>query len=384
MKIGFVLDDGLDAPDGVQQYILTVGSWFVAQGHEVHYLVGQTERRDIDNVHSLARNISVRFNKNRLGIPLFARQQNIISILQSEQFDVLHVQMPYSPQFAGRVIRHAHSNTAIVGTFHILPYGYLQTVGSKILSVATRKSSNKFDQVIAVSPAAQKFAHRTMGIQSSVVPNAVNLQSFRSGKRLIQYDDGKQNIVFLGRLVERKGCMELLRAVHRLIGSNRFRNRRLIICGTGPLKPKIDRYIQANDMQNYVVMVGRVTEKEKPHYLATADVAVFPSMAGESFGIVLVEAIASGASVVIGGDNPGYTYVLGNNQDVLINPRDTTSFANKIDDLLSDSNKVRTIGLTQRNLVQRFDVDVVGKDLLALYKATIAKKRNNSDNKHYG
>jgi phosphatidylinositol alpha-mannosyltransferase len=63
LKIGFLLDDTLDTPDGVQQYVLTVGKWMSNQGHEVHYLVGQTHRRDIDNVHSMAKNIKVSFNQ---------------------------------------------------------------------------------------------------------------------------------------------------------------------------------------------------------------------------------------------------------------------------------------------------------------------------------
>ena len=103
MKICFVLDDGLDRPDGVQQYILTLGSWFARKGHEVHYMVGETERKDIPNIHIMTRNIRVRFNKNRLAMPLFASKKDIAELLVKEQFDVLHVQMPYSPQFAARV-----------------------------------------------------------------------------------------------------------------------------------------------------------------------------------------------------------------------------------------------------------------------------------------
>ena len=66
MKIGFVLDDSLDKSDGVQQYVLTLGHWLHSQGHEVHYLVGQTERTDIQNVHSLSKNVRAKFNQNRM------------------------------------------------------------------------------------------------------------------------------------------------------------------------------------------------------------------------------------------------------------------------------------------------------------------------------
>jgi phosphatidylinositol alpha-mannosyltransferase len=70
LKIGFVLDDGLDKPDGVQQYILSLGEWMAGQGHDVHYLVGETERTDLPNVHSMSRNIWVLGNGNRMSIPL--------------------------------------------------------------------------------------------------------------------------------------------------------------------------------------------------------------------------------------------------------------------------------------------------------------------------
>jgi Glycosyltransferase Family 4 len=121
MKIGFVLDDTLDSTDGVQQYVLTLGKWLKDQGHDVHYLVGATKRRDIPDVHSLSRNMSVRFNGNQMSMPLPAKKFEITALLSTEKFDVLHVQVPYSPLLAHRVIMAAPPQTAIIGTFHIAP-----------------------------------------------------------------------------------------------------------------------------------------------------------------------------------------------------------------------------------------------------------------------
>ena len=92
MKIGLVLDDTLDKPDGVQQHVLTVGKWLSEQGHEVHYLVANTERKDIPNTHSLGRFINVRYNKNNVRTPLPANRNNIRALIRRENFDVLHVQ----------------------------------------------------------------------------------------------------------------------------------------------------------------------------------------------------------------------------------------------------------------------------------------------------
>src|SRR3989344_1271873 len=97
MKIGFVLDDGFDRLDGVQQYMLTYGQWLTKEGHEVHYLVGETTHSIIPNLHSLSRNLKVRFNKNRSSIPLKIYKNAIKKLLSEEKFDVLHIQMPYSP-----------------------------------------------------------------------------------------------------------------------------------------------------------------------------------------------------------------------------------------------------------------------------------------------
>ena len=379
MKICFVLDDGLDRPDGVQQYVLTLGEWFTAQGHEVHYMVGETNRKDIANLHVMTRNMHVRFNKNRLAMPLFASKKEITKLLLQEQFDVLHVQMPYSPQFVARVLRRTPARTAVVGTFHILPSGGLQRLGAQVLSKLTHVSCTRIDTVYSVSPAAQDFAHLIMNIDSSVLPNAVDLSRFKTGKALTKYAKTK-NVVFLGRLVERKGAMELVKAVHELVQSNRFEGRKLLLCGTGPLEASIDRYIEKHGLEKSIVRSGFVAEKDKKDYFATADLVVLPSKYGESFGIVVVEAIASGAGVVLGGDNPGYRYVLNYEMDTLIDPRAIPAFADRIDTLLSDERLAHSLQKKQQKYIAQFDVARIGKQLLRSYTAILAKDRIKFDN----
>ena len=383
MKIAFVFDDGLDAPDGVQQYILTLGAWFVRQGHDVHYLVGQTKRTDIEHVHSLSKNVAVRFNGNALSIPLPASAKAIRELLQKEQFDVLHVQMPYSPQLAGRVIALASKQTAVVGTFHILPYGRIQAMATRLLGWVERKTLARIDKVLAVSDAAQAFAQDTMNITASVWPNAVDIASFTAGKRLPEYNDTNTTIVFLGRLVERKGCMQLLQTLACLNEQDKLSNVRVVIAGTGPQLPSITEYIERNNLGSVVKLAGWIQEAEKPNYLRSADIAVMPSMAGESFGIVLVEAIASGAGMVLGGDNPGYRYVLGDDADALVDPRDTVAFAQKLDDLLHSPALRKKVGARQRKRIADFDVSVIGTGLLKAYRAEIAKRRPLGNNKQY-
>lgn len=382
MKIAFVLDDGLDSTDGVQQYVLTLGTWLTRKGHQVSYLVGQTTRQDVPRLHSLSKNIQVAFNKNRLTIPLPAHKGTLKELLVREKYDVIHVQMPFSPLLAGRIVRMAPRTTAIVGTFHIMPFGKLHIAGSRLLGRLTRTTADMFDSVAAVSPAARAFAKQAMHISSHVIPNAVNLTDFSRAMTVPAKAEGGQ-IVFLGRLVPRKGCLELIQAVKLLVETKRYTAMKLIVCGDGPERKKIEAYITRHQLADYVTLVGRVSDQEKASYLASADVAIFPSLGGESFGIVLVEAIAAGAGVVIGGDNPGYRFVLNNEKRVLVDPTNTELFAKKIDYILSNPKEAQAIGQQQRKFIEQFNVTQVGRQIVDMYTQAIAKRLKQGDNTYH-
>lgn len=374
MKIGYVLDDSLDSSDGVQQYVLALGGWLTNQGHEVHYLVGQTKRTDLLHIHSLTRNISVRFNGNRMSMPRPAARQPIKKLLTTEAFDVLHVQMPYSPWLAGRIITAAPASTALVGTFHILPYGRLQYWGARALSWWVRKTTARLQHIWSVSDPAQVFAAQ-LGIASTVLPNVVDLPRFAGAKPQVT-QKGAFNIVFLGRLVERKGCAELLQAMRLLKQS--CPDAHLTICGTGPELPRLTNWVARHDLTQQVTFAGYISEADKASYLAGADLAVFPSLGGESFGIVLLEAMAAGSGVVLGGDNPGYTSVIGSIPEALIHPHDTAGFARQLQYLHDNPDLRHKLHKQQQALVKQFDLSVIGEKLVSYYyklaKGTRAQK----------
>ncbi len=366
MKIGFVLDDSLDSSDGVQQYILSLGEWLRNHKHEVHYLVGQTKRTDIPHIHSLSRNITVRFNGNRMSIPLPASRKKIEQLLQKERFDVLHVQMPYSPMLGAKVIRHAPASTARVGTFHILPLGRLQRWSAQLLCAFSRPSLRRLDKVLSVSKPAQEFAAK-LGIDSTVLPNVVETKRFAVGKKLPEYDN-KFTIVFLGRLVERKGAQELLQAIKLLVSQNAIPHLRVVICGIGPQMDQLKAWVETRGLNDYVEFAGFVTEEQKADYLASAAVAIFPSLGGESFGIVLIEAMAAGSGVVLGGNNPGYTSVLHEAPESIFDPRDPAATAALLRKAHDDSAWATRIHTEQQELVRQYDVGVVGKKLVSYYQ----------------
>ena len=375
MKVGFVLDDRLDKPDGVQQYVALLGSWLSKHGHEVHYLVGDSPSAKQQNVHNLSKTINVRFNKNRMAIPLPASKKAVRDLLAKENFDILHVQMPYSPLLSGRIISAAPATTAVVGTFHILPHGVLSKTGTKALSALLYKNKKRFDGILSVSSAARVFAKTHFGVSSRVLPNVVDLSRFSKGTPLNDLRKTK-NIVFLGRFVERKGVHYLLQAYGQLLDNLEDKEApKLLLCGDGPDKLSLQK--QAEKLISKggdIVFTGFLKEEDKAGYLASADVAVFPSTGGESFGIVLIEAMAAGSKVVLGGDNDGYKTVLGDQPFSLVHPQDTAAFADRLHNMLYDEEFASTLGKRQRQTVKQYDIEYVGPKIVQFYHDMLAHK----------
>ncbi len=374
LKIALLFDDTLDKPDGVQQYILTLGTWLQKQGHEVHYIVGETARTDIKNVHSLARNVKVRFNQNRMSIPLPVSRRKIRELLAREQFDVIHVQVPYSPQLAARVIAAAPPQTAVVGTFHIAPHSGLVHAANRALGVWLKSTLRRIDRLLAVSSVARDFAQQTFHIDSTVMPNTLDLSAFFAGKPFPEYKNAP-TIVFLGRLVQRKGCQYLLAAVAELARTHAAPFK-VVICGGGPLETSLRAYVSEHNLDDVVTFTGFITEADKPRYLASADIVTYPSTGGESFGIVILEAMAAAKGVVLAGNNPGYASVLGEHTEALFTPQDTPAFTALLRHYLEDSAARIQAQKWQQTYVKQFDVSVVGSRIVEVYNEALHERQN--------
>lgn len=377
LKIGFVLDDGLDKPDGVQQYILAVGGWLQQRGHEVHYLVGQTKRTDIKNAHSMSRNIKVRFNGNQLSVPLPTSRPKLRRFMDYEKFDVLHVQVPYSPFMSHRLIMAADpGRTAIVGTFHIAPNNPFVSIGNRLLGWWLHASLKRFDTMLSVSSTAAGFAESTFRVKSAISPNVIDYVRFHDAEPLKEYRDDRLTILFLGRLVPRKGCLRLLEAVSKLAQQEGIPGFRVLICGTGPLEQQLKKYISSHNLHGIVGLEGFISEEDKPRYYASADISVFPSSGGESFGIVLLEAMAGGHSAVLAGDNPGYRSVLVDRPELLFDPKSTDMLAGLLEKYLKDAGQRQSAKRWGADFTKRFDINVVGGQLLDVYAQALHKRRN--------
>lgn len=375
MKIAVVLDDGLDKPDGVQQCVLALNHWLTKQGHEVHYLVGETNRTDLPNLHVMARNVKVSFNGNQLTIPLPVAQRRLVRVLEAIQPDVMHVHAPYSPFMGAKAIRAARPDVGIVGSFHILPYGRVARLATRLLGMWLRPTLRRFQAMYAGSQASADFATWSMRIPVGMIPHSIDIQPFKAAKQR-RLPTSKVRIVFLGRLVPRKGALQLVQAIAELPES--MRERIVVqIGGRGPLLSEIQALITRSNLDTTIQLDGFIDEADKPAYLAAADIAVFPSISGESFGISLIEPIAAGAGVVVGGDNPGYRSILGYWPETLVDPLDTTRFAQQLERLIADSALRKRLHTAQQAAINIYDVNHVGKRWLKEYHKAIEAARRN-------
>ena len=376
LTIGFVFDDTLDALDGVQQHIITIGTELVRRGHDVHYLVGETHHSPVPQTVSLARNVMVSFNGNRMRIPLPVRKREIRAALAHNNYDILHIQAPYSPLFGGRVLECAPQSTGVVATYHIAPIDRRARYGGRALGLVNAHSHRRVDEVIAVSQVAAQYAQFTSHTHGTIIANPVNVEKFATAAHRATRDAAHPHIVFLGRLVPRKGAQLLLEALDygERHGMFPMPGLHVTIAGEGPL---MDDCVQrAARLRTPVQFVGTVDEG-KADLLASADVAVFPAIGGETFGIVLPEAIASGAGVTLAGDNPGYRWTMRGDEDALfsVGPDHARVLAERITRALTDAPWARRLHAREEALLDRYNVQAVTDEVEQVYARAIADRR---------
>ncbi len=378
LSVGLVFDDTLDSSDGVSQQVKRLGEYLTLHGHKVVYLCGETKLSDYagGKVYSLSKNIKVRFNGNRLSMPIYSNRKHIKRVITDEKLDVLHVMAPYSPLLAQRIVAIGYRRgLAVVGSFHILPSGWLSSMGARILGLVQLFSLKKFQTFTATSKSASEFAAKTMRIKSVVVPNMVDLSKLEPGRRA---GNTPGRIVFLGRLVERKGLSKLIQALPFVLKSHP--DVELVVAGDGPDRSKMENLAAELGLKDKIKFLGYVEESDKANVLGSAEIACFPALYGESFGVVLIEAMAAGAGVVLAGDNPGYRCVMEQRPRLLVDPTNTKEFADRLHLLITDKKLADDLHVWQNEHVKQYDINVVGAQILDIYGQAIAKKTKSSDN----
>jgi phosphatidylinositol alpha-mannosyltransferase len=256
------------------------------------------------------------------------------------------------------------STTANVGTFHAFARS---NVGYYYGRPLLQPYLAHLHRAIAVSEPARAFVNRYFpGYPMRVVPNGIDLDVYKPGAPPIRHlRDDKINILFVGRLEKRKGLGDLLRA-YRFI-QTRVPQTRLIIVGDGPLRGTVESYIARHRLPN-VILAGYVPESVKPRYFGSADIFCAPATGAESFGIVLLEALASGLPVVAT-EVPGYMSVLEPGHDsITVQPRNWRELGASLVILARDADLRRRLGEYGREKAGRYSWATVTDAVLEVYR----------------
>jgi len=286
-------------------------------------------------------------------------------LLRAERFDLLHFHEPFVPFLSLVALR--QSRSVNIATFHAYAgWSLAYEFGRRFLGIYGRRLHGR----IAVSAAARHFADRYFPGDYKVIPNGVDLSRFEDVEPIPRWMDGTNNIFFVGRLENRKGVMDLLKAYRllRKVGCE----CRLLLAGAGPLDKQVRRYLLTRRTGD-VELLGRVSEEEKARLFATADVFVAPATGRESFGIVLLEAMASGKPIVAS-DIHGYRSVVRRGeQGLLVPPGEPRALAGALARVLSDDELRARMGASGLERAKQFSWPSVVAKVEAYYDFVIRR-----------
>ena len=371
MKIALVCPYDWSRHGGVRAHVSSLARQLYAD-HEVRVFApvsGTLARDGLDRlVESVGRPVPVPYNRSVAPValsPLVARR--VTRLLADFDPHVTHVHEPLAP--AVSTAASAFGPRPVIGTFHAWSEdNRLYRMGAPL----ARKIAARLDTRLAVSPAAQHFHASSLGLPAGtfrVIPNGVDIDRFVAAQPIPELTDPERPLLlFVGRLEPRKGLDVLVRAFLRL----RTTQPRLRLCvvGEGPERERCQQMVPPS-LRPDVLFVGAVAEDDKPRYHASADIFVAPNTGGESFGIVLLEAMAAGLPIVAS-DIAGFRTVMKDGrQGLLVAPNDAFAMADAIGTLLANRNLGDAMAAEGRRTVTDYAWPVIARRVVAVYRKTL-------------
>lgn len=363
MRIALVSPYDFAYPGGVNEHIASLARQLLRRGHSVHILAPSSCSPDalhLPYLIPLGRPIRIASGGSTARITVsFWLAEKVRDILMQNQYDILHLHEPFTPFLPLCVL--TFSPGVNIGTFHAY-HGR-----SRFYPWAKpflRRWERRLHGRTAVSEPARQFISRYFPGDYRIIPNGVAVEHFASGTPLPQFMDGKVNILFVGRLEKRKGLRYLVGAFTRL--KWQYPYLRLIVVGPGnPDQESILRLAACG--VGDVVFVGGVSYADLPRYYHSAHIFCAPAIGKESFGIVLLEAMAAGVPIVASAIE-GYRFVVRHEREaLLVPPRDEEALAAALRRLVDDASLRRYLVEQGYQRVQEFRWESVAQRVLDYY-----------------
>ncbi|MFG3436881.1 glycosyltransferase family 4 protein [Nonomuraea sp. NPDC047897] len=366
MKVGIVCPYSWDMPGGVKQHIDDLAQALMAQGHDVSVIAPAADDDELPPyVVGAGRAVPVPYNGSVARMSFgFLSAARVRRWVRDGHFEVLHIHEPLVPSLG--VLACWAARGPIVATFHA------SWVRSRAIAVAEpllRSALEKLSGRIAVSDAARKSLVEQFGGDTVLIPNGVTVARYTEAEPLDGWGPDGATLGFLGRMdEERKGLPILLDAFARL-GPDRP-GLKLLIAGPGDAKDVYDRV--PRELHDRVTVLGMVSEADKIRAYHSVDVFCAPNTRGESFGIVLAEAMASGATV-LASDIPAFRKVLGDGQaGALFANGDAASLAREAAALLDAPDRRAKLAEEALVAVRKYDWSTVARDVVRVYETVTA------------
>ncbi len=363
MKIALVSPYDYTHPGGVSEHIAHLRTEFQSGGHDVTVLAPRSRKGGLtvsDGFVGVGRTVSLPGNGSTVrltfDVTLYAA---VKQMMRRENFDVVHVHEPLVPALPYMVL--LNSSAVNVATFHA---SGSSSAWYKALKPYMNILMSRLDARIAVSEPARDFVSQYFDGSYQIIPNGIDLERFRAPELLPWTREQRPRILFVGRFTEpRKGFKYLLKAMPLV--HQQYPDAQLVVVGSGnPEKfaGMIEKY-----RVNNVEFIGMVPPAELPRYYASCDVFCAPSTGRESFGIVLLEAMAAGKPVVAA-NNPGYASVLGRSETgVLVPPKDSQALSLALVRLLADEELRQRLGEVGQTFAQQYAWPRIADHILDVY-----------------
>ena len=386
MKIGLVSPYDFAYPGGVVNHISSLEHHFTKMGHEVKVIAPTSKAISafgdrfilIGKPRSIPASGSI--VRTTLSLNLSPR---IKGILDHENFDIIHLHEPLMPTLCTTVLR--FSRSANIGTFHACYHKPKYTPGKPLdgynfgrpfITLFLKRRARKLNGKIAVSKPAMEFASKYFPGDYEIIPNGVDVERFSPDiLPIADFCDGKVNILFVGRLEKRKGFNYLLEAYKQV--KQEIPNSRLIVVGPGiRLRRKYEKQVMLEGIKD-VVFVGYTSSDELPRFYKTADIFCAPATSWESFGIVLLEAMAVGKPVVASNID-GYASVVTHGVDgLLVPPKDEEMLAQVLVSLMRDESLRQQMGARGRSKAQDYSWEHIARRVLDYYTRVLSESPGN-------